>query len=620
MTLLPLILIPFFVMGAAGYLRARDVLQEQITTQLNSSISFQVDAIAEWASLRRIRLDADAHRPVVEEAMLDLHRVPPGTQTFALRSEEMRIILEDLRASRASVLFNQLLVADAATNEILVSTSSEMEGETLELMGTFDFTNIEHQHLTLTEFNDALLAPESIAILSMVPIDFEDDGQAELLLVGVTVGDRINELLTQLERTLQASGIYNLANAESFLAIEPDVIVNINPTTLALSGVSAANHPIFHAGSADAVNIQEYFNLSDVRVQGGFGWIPEMGLGIAVELPQGDIFSTINSLGPFSALLLVSISLVTILVIIFATNRMLAPLGTLTEFANRISRGEWLHRVPEERTDELGQLASAFNRMADDLSGMYRSLEDKVEERTRFMQTAADVARAVVATPNLDDLLRRTVDQIRDSFDFYHVSIFLLDEKGEYAVLRESTGEVGQALKARNHRLKVGSQSIIGWVTDNNMPRVASEVGEDPVHFRNELLPETRAEAAVPLQVAGRILGALDVQSTEPEAFDENVIEVIQTLADQLSAAIQNAELAQTSATAAQRARTLSDITTQLSGLMDIDEVLQTTGRALYQALGQPEIMIKLQSGPPTPAGYHETETRPVVGPDDRSE
>ncbi|MGD8604538.1 MAG: GAF domain-containing protein, partial [Anaerolineales bacterium] len=317
--------------------------------------------------------------------------------------------------------------------------------------------------------------------------------------------------------------------------------------------------------------------------------------------------------------LLISISLITILVIIYATNRMLQPLGTLTEFAERISRGEWLHRVPEDRNDELGQLASAFNRMADDLSGMYRSLEDKVEERTRFIRTAADVARAVVATPNLDDLLRRTVNQIQDSFDFYHVSIFLIDERGEFAVLRESTGEVGQALKARNHRLKVGSQSIIGWVTEHNMPRVASEVSEDPVHFRNELLPETRAEAAVPLQVAGRILGALDVQSTEPEAFDESVIEVLQTLADQLSAAIQNADLAQTSATAAQRARMLSDITTQLSGIMDIDEVLQTTGRALYQALGQPEIMIKLQTGSTPPAGYQETETRPVV-PDNGSE
>jgi HAMP domain-containing protein/putative methionine-R-sulfoxide reductase with GAF domain len=439
------------------------------------------------------------------------------------------------------------------------------------------------------------------------------------MMVGVTVGDRINELLTQLERTLQASGIYNLANAESYLAIEPDVIVSINPTTLALTGINAANHPIFHSGEVGEVNIQEYFNLSDVRVQGGFGWVPGMGLGIAVELPQNDIFATITSLGPFTFLLLISISLITILVIIYATNRMLQPLGTLTEFAERISRGEWLHRVPEDRNDELGQLASAFNRMADDLSGMYRSLEDKVEERTRFIRTAADVARAVVATPNLDDLLRRTVNQIQDSFDFYHVSIFLIDERGEFAVLRESTGEVGQALKARNHRLKVGSQSIIGWVTEHNMPRVASEVSEDPVHFRNELLPETRAEAAVPLQVAGRILGALDVQSTEPEAFDESVIEVLQTLADQLSAAIQNADLAQTSATAAQRARMLSDITTQLSGIMDIDEVLQTTGRALYQALGQPEIMIKLQTGSTPPAGYQETETRPVV-PDNGSE
>jgi nitrate/nitrite-specific signal transduction histidine kinase len=305
----------------------------------------------------------------------------------------------------------------------------------------------------------------------------------------------------------------------------------------------------------------------------------------------------LNSLAPFSIGLIVIAALVSVVVVVFITNRMLRPLGTLSQLAERISHGDWAYRAPEDRNDELGALATGFNRMADDLSGMYQSLEARVEARTQQIRTAAAVARAVVSIPVLDDLMRRAVELIRDRFGYYHVSIFMLDDEGKNAVLRESTGDVGSALKARGHRLAVGSQSTIGWVTANNEPRVASDVRTDPVHFKNELLPETRSEAAVPLQVGGTVLGALDVQSTKPGAFSAEDIEVLQTLADQLSAAIQNARLAQASATAADRSRVISEVTGQFSGMLDVDSVLRTAAHALHRALGQPEIVVRLEAG-----------------------
>src|SRR4030042_2679722 len=101
--------------------------------------------------------------------------------------------------------------------------------------------------------------------------------------------------------------------------------------------------------------------------------------------------------------------------------------------------------------------------MAEGLSGVYRALEQRVEERTRQIRAASEVARAAISTPDLEELLRRAVGLIRERFGYYHASIFLLDDSGENAVLRASTGDVGEALIARGHRLKVGSQSIIGW-------------------------------------------------------------------------------------------------------------------------------------------------------------
>ncbi len=131
-------------------------------------------------------------------------------------------------------------------------------------------------------------------------------------------------------------------------------------------------------------------------------------------------------------------------------------------------------------------------------------------------------------------------------------------------------------------------------MTEHNQARIVSNVSEDPTHFKNELLPETQSEAAVPLQLGGEVLGALDVQSTRADAFNQEALEILQTLADQLSAAIQNARLAEVSVAAAHRARLISDVTTQLSGLMEVDKVLETAVRSLHRALGQPEIMVQL--------------------------
>jgi GAF domain-containing protein len=143
----------------------------------------------------------------------------------------------------------------------------------------------------------------------------------------------------------------------------------------------------------------------------------------------------------------------------------------------------------------------------------------------------------------LDELLDQTANLIRDRFGFYHAGIFLVDEPGEYAVLRAATGEAGRQMLEQKHRLKVGEVGIVGYVTGRGEAHIALDVGADAVHFENPLLPETRSEMALPLRVGGRTIGALDVQSQEETAFDEDDVVVLQTMADQLAEAIENARL-----------------------------------------------------------------------------
>ncbi len=171
------------------------------------------------------------------------------------------------------------------------------------------------------------------------------------------------------------------------------------------------------------------------------------------------------------------------------------------------------------------------------------ALEVAIRRRTAQLTTAAEIGRAATGSFNLDELLMRTVNLIRDRFGYYHASVFLVDEDGLKATVQASTGDVGQILMQRKHTLGVGSQSIIGYVTAQRKARVALDVGQDVVHFKNPLLTDTRSEIGIPLVAGDKLLGALDVQSKEPNAFTAADVSVLQALADQLAIAVNNARL-----------------------------------------------------------------------------
>lgn len=154
------------------------------------------------------------------------------------------------------------------------------------------------------------------------------------------------------------------------------------------------------------------------------------------------------------------------------------------------------------------------------------------------LQTTAEIARLVSQRLNSRMLLARAAELIQQQFGFYHASVFLVDETGTWAELAASTGEAGRSLMERNFRLAVGSASLIGWATANRLTRVALDVEQDPFYFRNPLLPDTRAEVAVPLQVGDRLLGALDVHSVEPQAFGQDDVRAIEAIAGELAVAL----------------------------------------------------------------------------------
>jgi GAF domain-containing protein len=253
-----------------------------------------------------------------------------------------------------------------------------------------------------------------------------------------------------------------------------------------------------------------------------------------------------------SLLILVFISLVVVAVagsLFFLVQ--LAPLHQFSQFIQQLGKKNFLATLNTSRfRGEHRLLAESLMDLSSQIQSMVLELEENVIERTRELETratqlraAADVSKAASSVRNLSELLQQTTKLINERFKYYHVGIFLLDERKEYAILSASNSEGGKRMLEKKHRLKVDEKSIVGYVSQNLTARIALDVGQDAVFFDNPDLPSTRSEMALPLVASGQILGVIDVQSTEQSAFSDEDVVALQILADQIAIAIQNANL-----------------------------------------------------------------------------
>ncbi|MBI5942917.1 MAG: GAF domain-containing protein [Chloroflexi bacterium] len=314
-------------------------------------------------------------------------------------------------------------------------------------------------------------------------------------------------------------------------------------------------------------------NIKSVTIGGveryvAYQQIPEVRYSLAIIVPSSELLVQAASVNEQVAqesrnTIRISIILISIVLALAAlatlaiATRLTTPLKDLTGVANEIITGNFEAKAEIKEQDEIGTLASTLNVMTSTIRDMVHTLENRVDERTaelknelkkgeyraRQFEAIAKVSHAINAAQNLQELLPHISNVVSEQFGFYHVGIFLNDASNQYASLSAANSPGGKIMLNRRHQLKIGEQGIVGYVTGTGKPRIALDVGEDPVFFNNPDLPETHSEMALPLKIADQIIGALDVQSTDPNAFSDEDVEVLSTLADQVSLAIHNARL-----------------------------------------------------------------------------
>lgn len=291
----------------------------------------------------------------------------------------------------------------------------------------------------------------------------------------------------------------------------------------------------------------------------------------------------------------ISTIMVSIILAIILSQFLTNPLTKLTAVANRFADGDFNAKANITTSDEIGVLAKTFNSMTEQLSHLLSNLEQQVSERTQTIVTSSEVSRRLSTLLDQQQLVLAVVDEIQRSFNFYHAHIYLFDENRHNLVMVGGTGEAGQQMLANNHRIPRG-RGLVGRSAELNSPVVVDDTASDPNWLPNPLLPETKAEVAVPIAVGERVLGVLDVQHNVTHGLPQQTVDMLRSISNQVAIAVQNSQLYSEAQKRAERDALIYSISQKILNTSTVANVLEVAAQELSVALGSSSATVKIDS------------------------
>lgn len=298
-----------------------------------------------------------------------------------------------------------------------------------------------------------------------------------------------------------------------------------------------------------------------------------------------------------TTILLAAAGLITLLMLSTLVVRYsLKPISMLTEAATAIASGDLGRKVPVKNQDEIGKLSTAFNLMTEKLNSTLATLEYQVAERTRELDASFKVSRRLVSIRNIHELTVAVVEEVRQTFNFYHVHIYLFDESKKNLIMVGGTGQIGDLLLSRNHQIPA-RQGLVGRAAETNQAVIVNDTSADLNWLPNPLLPDTKSEAAVPLAIGDNVLGVLDVQQNIINGIGAEQVEILKALANQTAIAVENARLITTAQDQLEQAVQARSISQKIQTATSIESVLQIALQGLTEATGANRASIQIGLG-----------------------
>ncbi|MEN9562762.1 MAG: hypothetical protein RIR73_1006 [Chloroflexota bacterium] len=220
-----------------------------------------------------------------------------------------------------------------------------------------------------------------------------------------------------------------------------------------------------------------------------------------------------------------------------------------------------------------------------ELTALNLDLEKRVTERTRALTTSTEVSRRLSTILDLNQLVKEVVEQVKNAFNYYHAHIYLMDEYGKELIMAGGTGDAGQMMLARGHKIQVG-KGLVGLAAETGEMIRVSDTTEDPDWLPNPLLPETKSEVAIPIVLGEKVIGVLDVQQNLRDGLSEEDAVLLQSIAYQVAVAVRNAQIFSETQQQAEREALINEIGRKIQNTASVEQALQVAARELGQALG----------------------------------
>jgi putative methionine-R-sulfoxide reductase with GAF domain len=275
------------------------------------------------------------------------------------------------------------------------------------------------------------------------------------------------------------------------------------------------------------------------------------------------------------------------------------PLVALAAAATQVASGNLAVEAKVAGAAEVAQVATAFNTMTSRLRDFINSLEQRVADRTKALATSAEVTRHLAAILDPRQLAGEVVNEVRNAFDYYYAQIYLLDEAGENLVIAGGTGQAGATMLARGHSLPKG-RGLVGRAADANASVLVSDVSREEGWLPNDLLPETRSEAAIPISLGNDVLGVLDVQHNMVDGLTHEDVILLESLAGQVAISLRNARSYEQTRSQAEMQALVNVIGQKIQRTTSIEDTLQTAIRELGTAIGASRVRASLGSASAT--------------------
>jgi phosphoserine phosphatase RsbU/P len=152
------------------------------------------------------------------------------------------------------------------------------------------------------------------------------------------------------------------------------------------------------------------------------------------------------------------------------------------------------------------------------------------------LQRVQKAAQRITTILDLDQLIDSVVDEVTQSFGCLEASIYLHDEERSEMVL---SGVKGCSLHGKGHRLKIGTEGMVGYVASTGQTRYAPDVRTDDYYFACG--ESTLSEVAIPLRVGEHLVGVFTASHPEVDGFPRQQLRILQALCDHVAIAIHNA-------------------------------------------------------------------------------